>query len=95
MLDEIIEDLGDNYNNADEDILQSIINRVTTVAQTLSNNDSDELTPYIKTCVKAEYLSRGGEGLSSLSESGVNSNFTDNIEKMRSDIIKAGLRRCF
>ena len=95
MLDEIIEDLGDNYNNADDDLLQSIINRVTDVAQTLSNNTSTELNPYIKTCVKAEYLSRGGEGLGSLSESGKNSNFIDNIEKMRNDIIKAGLRRCY
>ena len=95
MLEEIIEDLGDNYNDADEDVLESIIERVTTVAQTLSNNDSQELNPYIKTCVKAEYLSRGGEGLSSLSESGKNSSFIDNIEKMRNDIIKAGLRRCY
>lgn len=95
MLDEIIDDLGDNYNINDESILQDIISRVTTVAQTLSNNTTDELSPYIKTCVKAEYLSRGGEGLGSLSESGKSSNFTDNIEKMRNDIIKAGLRRCF
>jgi len=95
MLEEIIEDLGDNYNDADEDILESIIERVTTVAQTLSNNESEELNPYIKTCVKSEYLSRGGEGLSSLSESGKNSSFIDNIEKMRNDIIKAGLRRCY
>lgn len=95
MLDEIIQDLGENYSDEDEEILESIIERVTNVAQTLSNNDSDELTPYIKTCVKAEYLSRGGEGLNSLNESGKSSSFTDNIEKMRSDIIKAGLRRCF
>ena len=95
MLEEIIEDLGDNYNSNDEELLQSIIDRVTDVAQTLSNNTSTELNPYIKTCVKAEYLSRGGEGLGSLSESGKNSNFIDNIEKMRSDIIKAGLRRCY
>ena len=95
MLDEIINDLGDNYNNADYDLLQSIIDRVTAVAQSLSNNTSNELNPYIKTCVKAEYLSRGGEGLGSLNESGKSSGFIDNIEKMRNDIIKAGLRRCF
>ena len=95
MLEEIIDELGDNYNDEDEDILESIIERVTTVAQTLSNNDSKELNPYIKTCVKAEYLSRGGEGLGSLSESGKSSSFIDNIEKMRNDIIKAGLRRCY
>ena len=95
MLDEIIDDLGENYNSNDEEILSSILDRVTTVAQTLSNNQSEELNPYIKTCVKAEYLSRGGEGLGSLSESGKSSSFVDNIEKMRNDIIKAGLRKCF
>ena len=95
MFDEIIADLGDNYNDDDADVLQDIIDRVTAVAQTLSNSQSEELNPYIETCVKAEYLSRGGEGLGSLSESGKSSNFTDNIEKMRSDIIKAGLRKCF
>ena len=95
MLDEIINDLGDNYDYADEEVLEGIIARVTTVAHSLSNNNSEELTPYIKSCVKAEYLSRGGEGLNSLNESGKSSNFVDNIEKMRNDIIKAGLRRCY
>lgn len=95
MLEEIVEDLGDNFNENDYEVLGEIVARVTTVAQTLSNNNTDELNPYIKTCVKAEYLSRGGEGLGSLSESGKSSSFTDNIEKMRNDIIKAGLRRCF
>ena len=95
MFDEIINDLGDNYNDDDYGVLQEIIARVTAVAQKLSNNQSEDLNPYIKTCVKAEYLSRGGEGLGSLSESGKSSNFTDNIEKMRADIIKAGLRKCF
>lgn len=95
MLDEIIKDLGDNYNYEDAEILQNIVDRVTAVAQSLSNNQSEELNPYIKTCVKAEYLSRGGEGLNSLSESGKSSSFTDNVDKMRNDIIKAGLRKCF
>ena len=95
MLEEIIEDLGDNYNDADDDILESIIGKVTTIAQSLSNNNSEELNPYIKECVKAMYLTRGGEGLQSLNESGKNSSFQDSIEKMRNDIIKAGLRRCF
>ena len=95
MLEEIIKDLGDNYSYEDAEILQSIIDRVTAVAQNLSNNKTDELNPYIKACVKAEYLSRGGEGLNSLSESGKNSSFVDNIEKMRNDIVKAGLRKCF
>ena len=95
MLEEIITDLGDNFNEKDYDLLEEIVKRVTTVAQTLSNNNTEELNPYIKTCAKAEYLSRGGEGLGSLSESGKSSGFIDNMEKMRNDIIKAGLRRCF
>lgn len=95
MLDEIIIELSDNYNENDYELLSKIVERVTAVAQNVSNNQTEELNPYIKTCVKAEYLSRGGEGLSSLSESGKNSGFIDNIEKMRNDIIKAGLRRCF
>lgn len=95
MLDEIIEDLGENFYDDDEELLENIVKRVTNVAQTLSNNTTSELNPYIKACVKAEYLSRGGEGLNSLSESGKSSGFTDNIEKMRNDIIKAGLRHCF
>lgn len=95
MLDEIIKDLGDNYNYEDAEILQNIVDRVTAVAQSLSNNQSEELNPYIKTCVKAEYLSRGGEGLNSLNESGKSSSFIDNVDKMRNDIIKAGLRKCF
>lgn len=95
MLEEIISDLGDNYNYEDESVLQDIINRVTNVAQSVSNSKDEKLNPYIKTCVKAEYLSRGGEGLGSLSESGKSSSFIDNLEKMRNDIIKAGLRRCY
>lgn len=95
MLDEIINDLGDNYSDEDYEILESIVARVTAVAQNLSNNQTEELNPYIKTCAKAEYLSRGGEGLNSLNESGKSSSFVDNVEKMRNDIIKAGLRRCF
>jgi len=95
MLEEIISDLGDNYNYSDSEVLEEIIERVTAVAQNISNNKTEELNPYIKTCVKAEYLSRGGEGLGSLNESGKSSAFIDNIEKMRNDIIKAGLRRCY
>jgi mitochondrial fission protein ELM1 len=95
MIDNIIDDLGANYSEEDYQLLESILERVTTVAQTLSNNKTEEINPYIETCVKAEYLSRGGEGMNSLSESGKSSSFVDNIEKMRNDIIKAGLRRFF
>lgn len=95
MKDTIVLELGENYNENDSEILDNIIARVTAVAQNLSNSTSEELNPYIISCVKAEYLSRGAEGLTSLNESGKNSTFNDNIDKMKKDIIGAGLRRCF
>lgn len=92
----IIEDLGANYKN-DQDVLQNIIDEVTSIASNISNrsNDDEMLYPYIKTAVKAVYLCRGGEGLSSISESGKSLSFDDIIAKMRNDIIKAGLRKCY
>ena len=92
---DIILELGDNYNENDSYALDNIIDRVTAIARNLSNSTSEQLNPYIITCVKAEYLSRGGEGLNSLNESGKTSTFTDNIDKMKKDIISAGLRRCY
>lgn len=94
MKEEIILDLGENYNSNDSTLLDYIIARVTAIAQDISNN-TNGLEPYIKECVKAEYLSRGGEGLNSINESGKSSSFQNNIDKMKNDIISAGLRRCF
>ena len=92
----IIEDLGANYKN-DQDVLQNIIDEVTSIASNISNrsNDDEMLYPYIKTAVKSIYLTRGGEGLNSISESGKSLGFNDAIEKMRNDIIKSGLRKCY
>ena len=97
MIDKIIEDLGANYREADEDILQDIINDVTSIASNISNRSKtdEKLYPYIKTAVKSIYLARGGEGIGSITESGKSLSFIDSIEKMRNDIIKAGLRKCF
>lgn len=95
-IDKIIEDLGANYNN-DEDIIKDIYEEVSSIASDISNRKADDkkLYPYIKNCVKAEYLSRGAEGLNSLSESGKSSSFIDNIDRMRNNIIKDGLRKCY
>lgn len=90
----IIEDLGANYKN-DQDVLENIIDEVTSIASDISNRSDEKLYPYIKTAVKSIYLTRGGEGLNSISESGKSLGFNDAIEKMRNDIIKAGLRRCY
>lgn len=93
---EIIEDLGENYKK-DEYVLKEILEEITSIASDISNRPSTDkkLFPYIKNCVKAEYLSRGAEGMNSFSESGKSSSFIDNVERMRNNIIKAGLRKCY
>lgn len=94
-IDKIINDLGANYNSKDEEVLEDILNEVSSIASNISNRKSDDekLQPYIKKATKAIYLCRGAEGIQSTSESGVSSSFEDIIDKMRSDIVKNGLRR--
>lgn len=94
-IEKIINDLGANFNSEEEDVLEDILNEVSSIASNISNrNENDEkLYPYIKKAVKAIYLCRGAEGMQSTSESGVSSSFEDIIDKMRIDIVKNGLRR--
>ena len=93
-LNNIINDLGTNYKN-DEEVLSEILSEVSSIASNVSNRETtdEKLFPYIKKAVKAVYLNRGAEGVSSLSEGGISSSFEDIIEKLRNDIIKNGLRR--
>ena len=95
MLDKIINDLGANYNSKDEEVLEDMLNEVSSIASNISNRkvEDEKLYPYIKKAVKAIYLCRGAEGMQSTSESGVSSSFEDIIDKMRNDIVKNGLRR--
>ena len=95
MLDKIINDLGANYNKKDEEVLEDILNEVSSIASNISNRkaEDEKLYPYIKKAVKGIYLNRGAEGMQSTSESGVSSSFEDIIDKMRNDIVKNGLRR--
>lgn len=100
MLNEIISELGDNYNSNDESVLNEILEEVTANALTISNRaDNTEnkvfLKQEIKSCVKGIYLQRGAEGLTSLSQSGISSNFNDCMDKLRNDIIRNGKRRCY
>ena len=100
MLEEIINELGDNYNSSDKSVLNEILEEVTANALTISNrakNDEtkDFLKPEIKSCVKGIYIQRGAEGLNSLSERGKSSSFNDCMGKMRNDIIKNGKRVCY
>lgn len=99
MLEQIKNNLADNYKG-DDTVLKSLIDEATTIALSISNRtrttkNINELSSYIKDYVIAEYLTRGGEGLNSLSEGGVSSSFKDNREKMRNDIIKDGMRYLF
>lgn len=93
-IDKIIADLGANYNN-DKDVLEDILEQVSSIASDISNRteDDEKLFPYIKKAVKAEYLARGAEGLTSRSEGSMSSSFEDTIDKLRNNIIKSGLRR--
>lgn len=100
MINEIISELGDNYNSDDENVLNNILEEVTANALTISNLNDDVknqlyLKQEIKTCVKSIYLQRGAESLNSLSERGISSNFKDSMEKLRNDIIRNGKRRCY
>lgn len=94
-IDKIIADLGANYREEDGEVLYEILEEVSSIASDISNRkkDDEKLFPYIKRAVKAEYNTRGAEGLLSRTEGSVSSQFEDIIEKMRNNIIKNGKRR--
>ena len=92
MLEEIKRELGANYQETNDKILSDIVDDVTSNALSISNNKPENLKPEIKSCVKAIYLQRGAESVSSLSESGISSNYVDPYERLRNDIIKNGKR---
>ena len=95
MLEKIKNNLGVNYKESTDEILQDIIEDITSIACNISNRNKDDekLIPYIKKAVKSEYLARGAEGLLSRTEGSESSSFEDIIDKMRSNIIKNGVRR--
>lgn len=93
-IDKIIADLGANYKKEDKGVLEEILVEVTSIASDISNKQKEEkLFPYIKKAVKAEYLARGAEGLTSRNEGSMSSSFEDIMDKLRNNIIKSGLRR--
>lgn len=92
----IIDDLGENFKD-DVEVLKDIYEEISSIASNISHlsKNDERLYPYIKIAVKSIYLCRGGEGLSSISESGKSLSFDNVIGKMRDDIVKAGLRRLY
>jgi len=87
--------LGANYIEDTDEVLQEIIQEIMSIACDISNRnyDDEKLFPYISKAVRAEYLVRGAEGLTSNSEGSISNSFDDIIEKMRSNITKNGVRR--
>lgn len=94
-IDKIMADLGANYNNEDREVLNEILEEVSSIASDISNRDTTDtkLFPYIKKAAKSMYLSRGAEGLQSRGEGSISSSYEDIVDKLRNDIIKSGLRR--
>lgn len=95
MLEEIKINLGANYVTNTDDVLQGIIDDITSIACDISNRKAEDkkLVPYIKKAVRSEYLARGAEGLLSRTEGSISSSYEDIVEKLRNNIIKNGVRR--
>ena len=97
MLNEIIRDLGDNYNDTDKKVLDDILNNATTNALFISNRKNtleniNLLSSEIKEYVKTVYLQRGTEDVKNQSQSGLSSTYQDAYEEMRKNIISNGKR---
>ena len=97
MKEEIIAELGANYNTNDSEVIEAYIQDFTTIAVEISNlNASDDrLFPYIRKAVISRYLSRGAEGLKSRSEGSISASYEDIINGLKNDLARSGLRRCY
>ena len=98
MLNEIIRDLGDNYNDTDKKVLDDILNDATTNALFISNRKNTLeniklLSSEIKGYVKTVFSRRGTEDVKSQSQSGLSSTYINAYEEMRKNIISNGKRK--
>lgn len=99
ILEEIIEDLADNYRK-DEEVLVSLLDDVIEDALSMSNRkfklDKDNqlliLKSNIKKAVKSIYLQRGIEDVSSNSANGESNTYEKVMDTMLNDIIKQNKR---
>lgn len=93
MLQKIKTRLGANYQENTEDVLQDIIDDITSIACDASNRKENDtkLFPYIKKAVISEYLQRGAEGLLSRNEGSLSSSFNDIEKKLRADLVSIRL----
>lgn len=95
MLDQIIRQLGDNYDENDNQVLYDMISEITYSALSFTNRTKtdDVINNAIKRCVIAKYLQRGGEGTNSTNELGKSASFYDPIERMHEELLKEGKRK--
>lgn len=96
---EIIQrDLGANYRD-DEEELAEIFEQVYSLASSFSNQnrikENRAFDLIVSKAVKAIYLSRGAEGISSKTEGSITTSFNNVIDELKNDIIKLGLRRIY
>ncbi|HJJ05167.1 MAG TPA: hypothetical protein OIM45_04815 [Clostridiaceae bacterium] len=93
MLEQIKNRLGANYIENTDNIINDIIEDMTSIACDASNRNKDDekLIPYIKKAVISEYNSRGAEGLLSRNEGSVSSSFNDIEKKLRIDLVSIRL----
>ncbi len=87
--------LGANYVENTDEVLKKLIEEITSIACDISNREcnDEKLFPYISKAVRSEYLTRGAEGLLSNVEGSISNSFEDIVDKMRSNMIKNGVRR--
>ena len=95
MLDQVIRQLGDNYDRNDNQVLLDLIDEATYSALSFTNRTKldNSMENIVKRCVIAKYLQRGGEGSTSLNELGASSSFYDPIERMQQELLKEGKRK--
>ena len=95
MLDQVIRQLGDNYDRNDNQVLLDLIDEATYSALSFTNRNKldNSMENIVKRCVIAKYLQRGGEGSMSLNELGTSSSFYDPIERMQQELLKEGKRK--
>jgi hypothetical protein len=97
LLQEIILNLGCNFKNGDEDILNSILESVIAQAKIITNRTEVETTCHfeILDATKALYLLRGTEDTTKLNTPDRNMDFTDVMSKLRDSLVKNGKRLVF
>ena len=90
MKAKIIADLGVNFKNGDDSIIENYIELYSSIASDNSNLkiDDTKLYPYIYTAVKEAYLRRGDEGSSSSTEGSLSTSYVDIEEKLAKDVRK-------